>query len=632
MSFKYFVSEMLKVVAPDRELIKKISIFALLIGIFELTVPFAVQVIINRIYKTYLYEPLFAILIVVTGCLFLFTLLLYIRFNLVEAIQRTVFARVSSNILNYLKDKEDNTYSLKYFEVVSLKKFIAKFLTNGLSLALSLAFGFVILFFYHPFFASLAILVAITYFILLRVYHDRAAKTAIKESSAKYKTASLINESYISGDVSNEDIIHETEHYLSSRNRHFQFLKRHYIVILFIFIVSHLILLGIGGSLVLMGELTIGQLVASELIFTIILNGISKSIEYIEMYYDCYAGLEKLSFIKKYEEHRFDNIVIPKYRRSYLFARISIIILPILLVILPWVQTSEGYGQLTTLRPEERVQDISALVYGRIGKWYVSEGQEVSEGDLIVELVDNDPNYAERLKTDRDAALKKYDAARMAAETALLDFNRQKDLYDQGLSSRLTFEKAKINYHKLIAKEAEAASSLAKKEVSFSRQQRQIITAPSDGVIQQLFSGNSSSIIKKGTKLAVFVPKAKTPAVELYVDGNDIPLIHVGREVRLEFEGFPAFQFSGWPGFSFGTFGGKVASVDSIASKKGRFRVMVVPKEIDAWPNEKILRRGAKTKGWVLMNTVTLGYELWRQFNGFPALPDQMAIEKMQGK
>jgi hypothetical protein len=68
-----------------------------------------------------------------------------------------------------------------------------------------------------------------------------------------------------------------------------------------------------------------------------------------------------------------------------------------------------------------------------------------------------------------------------------------------------------------------------------------------------------------------------------------------------------------------GTFGGRVAFVDATDDGKGDFRVVVVPDEDDQpWPSSRFLRQGVRAKGWFLLNEVRLGYELWRQFNGFP--------------
>ena len=68
-----------------------------------------------------------------------------------------------------------------------------------------------------------------------------------------------------------------------------------------------------------------------------------------------------------------------------------------------------------------------------------------------------------------------------------------------------------------------------------------------------------------------------------------------------------------------GTFGGKVAVVDSNGDAQGRFRILVVPDpEEDPWPSSQYLRQGARANGFVLLDEVSIGYELWRQANGFP--------------
>jgi len=79
-------------------------------------------------------------------------------------------------------------------------------------------------------------------------------------------------------------------------------------------------------------------------------------------------------------------------------------------------------------------------------------------------------------------------------------------------------------------------------------------------------------------------------------------------------------QFSGWPSVAVGTFGGEVLSIDPSAQTNGRFRVLVREDntEIEKWPNERFIRFGAGVRGWILLETVTVGYEVWRQLNNFP--------------
>jgi len=129
------------------------------------------------------------------------------------------------------------------------------------------------------------------------------------------------------------------------------------------------------------------------------------------------------------------------------------------------------------------------------------------------------------------------------------------------------------------------------------------------------------------------VPETTNLVVELFMDGNDVPLIHAGDSARLQFEGWPAIQFAGWPSVAVGTFGGKVLLVDSTDNGKGKFRILVEPDpNSEIWPSTRYLRQGVRTNGWVLLNKVSLGYELWRQFNGFPpTVNPQMETGGMEG-
>lgn len=295
----------------------------------------------------------------------------------------------------------------------------------------------------------------------------------------------------------------------------------------------------------------------------------------------------------------------------------------LLLIITPWQQTSKGFGYIIAIDPNDRAQSVNATVTGRISKWYVRDGSHIKQGDKLVEIVDIDPMVLSRIESERDAKKRKVDVANIASETAKLNYERQEDLFKQGLASRKDFEAAKIEYKKLLSSAETSNAELAEAEVKLSRQASQTIYAPKDGTILKLLAGDHSTLVKAGDKIATFAPDLNEPAVELYVNGNDVPLIYQGRKVRLQFEGWPAVQFSGWPSIAVGTFGGVVTAVDASASENGKFRIIVSKDPNEEWPDKRFLRHSAKAYGWVLLNNVQLGYELWRQINNFPPQFDE---------
>ena len=154
------------------------------------------------------------------------------------------------------------------------------------------------------------------------------------------------------------------------------------------------------------------------------------------------------------------------------------------------------------------------------------------------------------------------------------------------------------------------------------------VVAPRAGVILRLIAHQGTEMVKAGDPLVVLVPNVDSSAVELLIDGNDASLLEKDRKVRLQFEGWPAVQFVGWPSVAVGTFGGVVSFVDAHADTKGKFRVVVVPDANDQpWPSARYLRQGVRAGGWVLLDQVALGFELWRQFNGFPPAVSEPGAE-----
>jgi RND family efflux transporter MFP subunit len=289
------------------------------------------------------------------------------------------------------------------------------------------------------------------------------------------------------------------------------------------------------------------------------------------------------------------------------------------LFFVPWVQTAYGEGKVTTLDPVDRVQNISALVPGRVEEWYVREGDFVRKGDPIARIVDTDPDILLRLAAERTEAEAEIRAAEQAVRVARLDVDRQRTLESEGLASRRDLEAAEIRVADLQTRVAQARAKLQGIDVRINRTSLQEVVAPRDGRIQQIRSLDQATLVKEGDILATFAPVQTVPVVELYVQGIDVPLIGAGRRVRLEFEGWPAIQFSGWPSVARGVFDGVVYAIDDAASPNGLYRVLVLPAaDRPPWPGEPAVRLGAKVRGWVLMDTVTVGFELWRQLNRFP--------------
>ena len=159
------------------------------------------------------------------------------------------------------------------------------------------------------------------------------------------------------------------------------------------------------------------------------------------------------------------------------------------------------------------------------------------------------------------------------------------------------------------------------------RQSNYYITSPINGIITDALQTGVGELIKAGDGVVTIVPNKLDLAVETFVMPMDMPLLQIGQEVRVQFDGWPAIVFSGWPNSSYGTFGGKVFAINNDISENGKYRILIAPDPDDIpWPDE--LRVGGGSNTITLLKDVKVGYELWRQLNGFPA--DYYKKEKVE--
>jgi adhesin transport system membrane fusion protein len=196
--------------------------------------------------------------------------------------------------------------------------------------------------------------------------------------------------------------------------------------------------------------------------------------------------------------------------------------------------------------------------------------------------------------------------------------------------AREKIEKARSDRSATLADVAEGEKKVAsfRNKVSTLQQRQSFYTidAPQDVYVVKARKQGVGEVVKAGEAVVTVQAAAPRQAVELFVKPMDVPLLRRGRQVRLQFDGWPALQFSGWPSVSVGTFGGEVAVIDQVASANGMFRVLVVPDPNDEpWPAQ--LRLGSGVNGWAMLDDVPLWFELWRQLNGFPPTIDPKDAE-----
>lgn len=236
------------------------------------------------------------------------------------------------------------------------------------------------------------------------------------------------------------------------------------------------------------------------------------------------------------------------------------------------------------------------------------------------------PDVEEKRQKLQDAQAKlisqenKLLASRNELINAELEINRIGAEYGDKVS------KAQSDLHTARSDQYDAAAQVSKLQNDYSnysiRNQMYYVLAPQKGYINKALKGGLGETFKEGEKLVEIMPADFELAVETYVKPIDVPLLHDGERVRVQFDGWPAIVFNGWENLSYGTYGARIVAVDNFISDNGKYRVLLAPDPEDQpWP--KAVRIGSGATTLALLEDVPIWYEIWRNLNGFP--PDYYA-------
>jgi putative ABC transport system ATP-binding protein len=288
-----------------------VFLYALAVGLCSLAIPVGVQSVVNSVTFGVVLQPLVVVTCLVGGVLLFSGILRILQLVVVEVLQRRLIVRISLALAERIphvefeqfRRKYGPEYVLRFLESFSAQKNVSALLLDGIALFFQVFVGLVLVSFYHPFFLAFSIL--LTFFLLLLVapLGVGAVRTSIKASDAKYEVATWLQ------DIARVPILFKSNRgdafaieradqlvgsYLSWRAKHFRILLRQIIGSVTLQVVASTLLLGLGGWLVIQQQLTLGQLVAAELIIGVILSGVSKLGRYLEKMYELCASVAKI--------------------------------------------------------------------------------------------------------------------------------------------------------------------------------------------------------------------------------------------------------------------------------------------------------------------------------------------------
>jgi len=319
----------MQLLAAERPALGSVFVYAVGVGLVSLATPIAVAALVNTITFGTVLQPIVVLaFLVFLGLCFEGTMDL-MQLWLVELMQRRVFVRVAVDLAHRLPavrlDAVDGTNRPelvnRFFDVMTVQKTAATLLLDGLGIVLQTTIGLLLLAFYHPILLAFDVVLVGAIAVVLFPLGRGAVTTSIKESKAKYAVEAWLEElaQYplaFRGTGAQRFAATRMETlartYLTSRSKHFRIVLRQHIgTRVFKAIISG-VLLGLGGWLVINRGLTVGQLVAAELIVGAVVTGMAKFGKQLDAYYDLVTAADKLGYLLDLPPERGHGYPLPQ--------------------------------------------------------------------------------------------------------------------------------------------------------------------------------------------------------------------------------------------------------------------------------------------------------------------------------
>ena len=291
----------------ERRILALTFSYSIAIGLFSLIVPLTVQELVNTF--AFAIQPITVATlagVMVIGLLFVGAFRA-LQFYAVEVLERRVFARVALGMAQQLPHLQllgfQPRYANYFMETVFIQRALSVLLVDLINVIVGGAVGMTILVFYHPYFLLYNALILSGFTVVVFLMSHGGLKATIDMSHAKYETLHWLQEIsrnllHFKATDSQALLLHKTDElvqaYVETRQTRFRVLIRQFLGSVGWQAVAHSGLLAMAGWLLSIGQLTLGQLVAAEVVVGGLLLSFDAVVKRMGHIYYFFTGLNEL--------------------------------------------------------------------------------------------------------------------------------------------------------------------------------------------------------------------------------------------------------------------------------------------------------------------------------------------------
>ena len=298
------------ILEPEFGYLKIVMLLSAFISMAALAVPISVQMLIDMVANTALIQPVVVLSLTLLSLLLLSGVFYAMREWMLELFERRFFARMSYEIILKIKNVPDAFIEEtpraglinRYFDIMNIKKVFPSLIIGLFTLFFQAVIGLTVTSFYHEALLLFNIVLILVLFIIWQTWKWRAQETAFEVSEAKYDVAEWLQVRFADREqrtMPSEDALFKEglkmiDLHIDNMKQHFRYTITQMILLLILYAAASAGLLGIGGYLVVEGQLTLGQLVAAELIMSAIFANFATLGGYWKDLYTIGAAIEEL--------------------------------------------------------------------------------------------------------------------------------------------------------------------------------------------------------------------------------------------------------------------------------------------------------------------------------------------------
>jgi len=299
------------ILGPEKSFYWLAAIYSIATSVLTLAVPLSVQVLIATVSNTALLQPVVVLALILFGLLGMYGVLYAVQAHLMDRFERRFFARYTQEIVlrsvhsAVAAGRRMNREELanRFFEIVSVQRNVPTIVLNGSAILMQAIVGIIVVSAYHPAFVVFSAVLLLIAWLIWKIWANRAIDSKVYASKAKFKVARWLEElaRVHPSFQSTRTIRYATREaealiagYASAHRSHFGYKLAQTVGYFGLYAVASAALLGVGGWLVIINELTLGQLVAAELIFAAVFYSLTRLPALLDSYYELCAALDKL--------------------------------------------------------------------------------------------------------------------------------------------------------------------------------------------------------------------------------------------------------------------------------------------------------------------------------------------------